>query len=102
MGKKEELEKEFRAKLAELKKHNNFYFNKDKPIISDADYDFLKKELLDLEKKYNFLKDLNLLKNFVGATPSNKFRKINHLIPMLSLSNAFDKDDIVDFIKKIN
>ena len=102
MGKKEELEKEFKVKFEELKKHNNFYFNKDKPIISDADYDFLKKELLDLEKKYTFLKDLNLLKNSVGATPSNKFRKINHLIPMLSLSNAFDKNNMNDFVKKIN
>ena len=102
MKKKEQLEKEFKSKLAELKKHNNFYFNKDKPIISDADYDLLKKELLDLEKKYTFLKDLNLLNNFVGATPSNKFKKINHLIPMLSLSNAFDKNDMNDFVKKIN
>ena len=102
MKKKEELINYFKIKLKELKKHNNLYFNKDKPVISDADYDLLKKELLDLEKKNKFLKNLNLLKNLVGAPLSNKFRKINHLIPMLSLSNAFDKNDMKDFIKKIN
>ena len=51
MKKKEELINYFKIKLKELKKHNNLYFNKDKPVISDADYDLLKKELLDLEKK---------------------------------------------------
>ena len=43
-----------------------------------------------------------MLKNIVGSSPSNKFKKIQHLKPMLSLSNAFDKNDMVDFIKKIN
>ena len=86
----------------ELKKHNDLYFNKDNPVISDADYDVLKKELLNLENKNKSLKKLNLLKNLVGAPPLNKFRKINHLIPMLSLSNAFNQNDMSDFIKKIN
>ena len=42
------------------------------------------------------------MKNLVGAPPTNKFEKIKHLKPMLSLSNAFDKDDMLDFLKKIN
>ena len=42
------------------------------------------------------------MKNLVGAPPTNKFNKIKHLKPMLSLSNAFDKDDMLDFLKKIN
>ena len=42
------------------------------------------------------------MKNLVGAPPTNKFDKIKHLKPMLSLSNAFDKDDMLDFLKKIN
>ena len=40
--------------------------------------------------------------SIVGAKPSNKFKKIKHIIPMLSLSNAFDKKNMEDFIKKIN
>ena len=102
MNKKKDLVKEFKKKVEQLKKHNYLYFNKDKPIISDAEYDKLKKNINNLENSNNFLKELNLLKNIVGSSPSNKFKKIQHLKPMLSLSNAFDKNDMVDFIKKIN
>ena len=102
MNKKKDLVKEFKKKVEQLKKHNYLYFNKDKPIISDAKYDKLKRNINNLENSNNFLKELNLLKNIVGSSPSNKFKKIQHLKPMLSLSNAFDKNDMVDFIKKIN
>jgi DNA ligase (NAD+) len=102
MDKEKNLIKRFEEKVKELKKHNILYFNKDKPIISDAEYDNLKKQLLKTEKSNEFLKKLNLLSNLVGAPPTNKFNKFNHLKPMLSLSNAFDKDDMIDFIKKIN
>ena len=102
MNKKKDLVKEFKKKVEQLKKHNYLYFNKDKPIISDAEYDKLKRNINNLENSNNFLKELNLLKNIVGSSPSNKFKKIQHLKPMLSLSNAFNKNDMVDFIKKIN
>ncbi len=93
--------KNFRKKVSELKKHNKYYFNNDNPVISDKDYDELKKEIIDIQEKYNFLKDLNLIENLVGSPPTNKFNKIKHLKPMLSLSNAFEKKDMIDFIKKI-
>jgi DNA ligase (NAD+) len=102
MNKEKNLIKEFKEKVKELKKHNILYFNKDKPVISDAEYDDLKKQLFKIEKTNKFLKKLNLLNNLVGAAPTNKFNKFNHLKPMLSLSNAFDKNDMIDFIKKIN
>ena len=96
------LIKEFKKKVKELKKHNILYFNKDEPIISDAEYDNLKRELIKIENSNKTLKKLNLLSKIIGAPPTNKFKKINHLKPMLSLSNAFNKDDMIDFIKKIN
>ena len=102
MNKEKNLIKEFKEKVKELKKHNILYFNKDKPVISDAEYDDLKKQLFKIEKTNKFIKKLNLLNNLVGATPTNKFNKFNHLKPMLSLSNAFDGNDMIDFIKKIN
>ena len=102
MNKKKNLIDDFKEKVEELKKHNFFYFNKDKPIISDADYDNLKKQLIKLEKSNKDFKKLNLLSNIIGSPPTNKFKKILHLKPMLSLSNAFDKNDMVDFIKKVN
>jgi len=102
MNKEKNLIKEFKERIKELKKHNILYFNKDKPVISDAEYDDLKKQLFKIEKTNKYLKKLNLLNNLVGATPTNKFNKFNHLKPMLSLSNAFDRNDMIDFIKKIN
>jgi len=102
MVNRKELVKEFKKKIEVLIKHNKLYFNQDNPKISDSNYDILKKELVNLEKKNKFLKDLNLLDNIVGSPPSNKFKKIKHLKPMLSLSNAFEKKDMQDFLKKIS
>ena len=93
---------EFKKKIKIIKEHNNLYFNQDNPKISDAEYDNIKNELIDLEKKNKFLKELNLLNNLVGSPPSNKFNKIKHLKPMLSLSNAFARKNMEDFLKKIN
>ncbi len=98
---KNTLLKEYKKKISEIKKHNSLYFNHDNPKISDKEYDDLKKEIILLENKHLFLKKLNLLSTIVGAKPTNKFKKIQHLKPMLSLSNAFDKKDMFDFVKKI-
>ncbi len=89
-------------KLNELKKHNNYYYNEDSPKISDFEYDNLKKEILELEKKYSFLKKTKSIDFIIGAKLSNKFEKVKHLSPMLSLSNAFNLEDMRDFQKKIN
>ncbi len=102
MEKKFLLINEFKKKVKEIKKHNNLYYNFDNPKISDSDYDKLKKEIISLEQNYKFLKDLKLLNNLVGATPTNKFKKVKHESAMLSLSNAFNKENMQDFIKKIN
>ena len=102
MNSKEKIIEKYQSNIKNLKKHNDLYFNKDNPKISDAEYDKIKKETIELEKKHDFLKKIDSVKDIVGAPPTNKFKKIKHLKPMLSLSNAFDKDDIVDFIKKIN
>ena len=100
--KKSEILKIYKDKVKELKKHNFLYFNKDNPKISDAEYDKLKEELIKLEESNTSLKKLNLLQNIVGSKPTNKFKKIKHLKSMLSLSNAFEKKDMEDFLKKID
>ena len=102
MKEKPEIIKNYKKKVKILIEHNNLYFNKDKPKISDGDYDLLKKEIFELEKKFSYLKKLNLTKSIIGSPPTNKFKKIKHLMPMLSLSNAFDASDMQDFLKKIN
>ena len=98
---KKEIEKTYIKKINELKKHDKAYFKYDNPLISDKDYDVVKKEILNLEKKYKYLKSKNSPSDKIGYQPSDKFRKIAHNVPMLSLSNAFSKENIEVFIKKI-
>ena len=99
---RKQIEKSYLKKINILKKYNEAYFKNDKPIVSDIDYDDLKKKILDFEKKYSYLKSKNSPSVTIGYEPSSKFQKINHLKPMLSLSNAFKKDDMKDFLKKIS
>ena len=91
----------FKRKIKYIKKLNKSYYEFDRPIISDVEYDNIKKEILDFENKYPYLKKITSVEKIIGAPPSNKFKKIKHLYPMLSLSNAFNKDDMINFIKKV-
>jgi len=97
-----EIEIIYNKKIDKLKKCNEAYYDKDNPLISDRDYDILKQEILNFEKKYKYLKNKNSSAELVGYKPSNKFKKIKHLKPMLSLSNAFDKDGMENFLSKIS
>tara|TARA_B100001250_G_C19806372_1_gene793507 strand:- start:324 stop:2351 length:2028 start_codon:yes stop_codon:yes gene_type:complete len=98
----EEITKEYQNKIRLIKKYNKLYYNEDNPSVSDEEYDNLKKEIISLEKKNKFLSKFDSVENIVGSKPSKKFKKIKHSKPMLSLSNAFEKNDILDFKKKIN
>ena len=98
---KSDIKKNYQLKLKEFNKHNKLYYNKSKPIISDSEFDDLKREIIDLENKYKFLKSKKSPTISIGYTPSKSFEKYKHKIPMLSLSNAFDKDDLLNFEKKI-
>ena len=96
------INKDYLNKIKLLDEHNKNYYDRDKPIISDQKYDLLKKNTIDLEKKYNFLKNQRSPSSSVGFKPSKNFKKIRHKIPMLSLSNAFNEEDLHNFEKKIN
>ena len=67
-----------KKKLDNIKKHNKFYYINDKPKISDSEYDKLKKEIFELEKKYPYLKKIDTISKIVGSSPSSKFKKIKH------------------------
>ena len=99
---KSDIIKDYQKKIKLIKKYNKLYYNDDSPLIPDSEYDKLKKEIVDLEDQNRFLKKFGSIKNIVGSKPSNKFKKIKHTKPMLSLSNAFGKEDMVNFLKKIN
>ena len=100
--KRKEIGKIYIKKINRLRKNNEAYFKHDNPIISDREYDSLKIEILNLEKKHNYLKNKNSPDQKIGYEPSTKFKKIKHLKPMLSLSNAFEKKDMKDFLSKIS
>jgi DNA ligase (NAD+) len=102
MSNKKKIINEYKKKINFLIKHNKFYFTQDAPKITDYEFDKVKKETLELVKKNPYLDQIINVSSIVGARPSNKFKKILHLKPMLSLSNAFDRNDMVDFLKKIN
>ena len=95
------IKKEYLNKISKLEKHNEAYYDKNSPKISDSEYDNLKKDIIDLEKKYKFLNHKKSPSKIVGFKPSKNFKKIKHKVPMLSLSNAFDENDLVNFEKKI-
>ena len=98
---KREIKNKYNLKLKELNKHNKLYYNKSKPIISDSEYDNLKLDILNLEQKYKYLKSVKSPSKIVGHKPSKLFEKYQHKVPMLSLSNAFDENDLLNFEKKI-
>ena len=100
MIKKKEIIKEYKEKIKILNKYNKFYYNNNNPIVDDGKFDFLKKEVQLLEKKYNFLKNKLSPSVAIGYKPSKNFIKSKHRRPMLSLSNAFNKEDLVNFEKK--
>ena len=101
MKNNKDIIKSYKKKITKIKLYNKQYFSEDNPKISDANYDKLKHEVLELEKRFPNLKKKFSVSKIVGSPPSNKFKKIKHLRPMLSLSNAFDKNDMEDFLKKI-
>ena len=98
---KREIKKIYLNKINQLKNHNFQYYEKNDPKISDSNYDKLKKEILNLEKKYKFLNSKDSPSNSVGFNPSKNFLKAKHRERMYSLSNAFDKNDLENFEKKI-
>ena len=101
MTEKEKIIKLYKKKTEQFLKYNKAYFLKDNPIISDSQFDELKNELLGLAKKYSYLKKIKNLENMVGSKPSTKFNKVKHSKPMLSLGNAFNEEEMLDFQKKI-
>tara|TARA_B100000029_G_scaffold438150_1_gene453794 strand:- start:3394 stop:5418 length:2025 start_codon:yes stop_codon:yes gene_type:complete len=101
MTNKKQISKIYKEKIKKFNKFNKAYFEKDNPLISDHKFDLLKKDLIKFEKEHPFLKESGGVQDLIGSKPSNKFDKVKHSKEMLSLSNAFDKDDMIDFKKKI-
>lgn len=84
-----------------LNQANTDYHGNDAPVLSDAQYDALKREHAELEAAFPHLKRADSPSDYVGSAPSEKFVKLTHSQRMLSLSNAFDATDVADFVSGI-
>ena len=98
---KKNIYSDYIKKIKLFKKYNKAYYEQSNPKVTDEEYDNLKHEILKLEKKYKFLKSEDSPLKIVGHKPSKNFKKSLHKVPMLSLSNAFSEDDLINFEKKI-
>jgi DNA ligase (NAD+) len=98
---KKKIKKLYQNKIKLLNKFNKNYYDKNKSIVDDKNYDELKINILSLEKKYNFLKSKKSPSEVIGYKPSKNFKKSLHRVPMLSLANAFSEDDLINFEKRI-
>ncbi|HVS06891.1 MAG TPA: NAD-dependent DNA ligase LigA [Candidatus Dormibacteraeota bacterium] len=95
-----------RARALELRRlierANRQYYELDQPEITDAEYDALFRELVELETQYPELITPDSPTQRVGGPPSDAFAKVTHRTPMLSLSNAFDRDEVREFDKRVS
>ena len=98
---KEVIRKNYKKKIRLINNYNQKYYNENLSIISDSDYDELKKEILALENKYSYLRSKDSPSKTIGYKPSKNFKKAPHRVPMLSLANAFSEEDLLNFEKKI-
>ena len=99
--KKKAIEVEYNKKIKLYDKYNKYYYNNSSPKVSDKEFDELKADILSLEKKYKFINSEKSPRITVGYKPSKNFKKVEHRVSMLSLSNAFSEEDLNNFEKKI-
>src|ERR1051326_7893602 len=86
---------------AEIAAHDKRYYQEDAPSVSDAQYDALRARNEAIETRFPALLRPDSPSRRVGAKPAEKFAKIRHAVPMLSLGNAFADEDVIDFIERI-
>ncbi len=86
---------------AEIARHDALYYREDAPEISDAEYDGLRARNAALEAAFPHLVRADSPTHKVGAAPAGAFGKVRHAVPMLSLGNAFDDEDVTDFAERV-
>ena len=97
-----EIVSQMRMLIESLKQHNYAYYVLDNPILEDSEYDQLRRSLLEIEEEYPDLVQPDSPINQVGDMPLSAFTQVTHDIPMLSLGNVFEYDDLRDFMRRVN
>lgn len=96
-----EAQAEHGALEREIAEHDKRYYEEDAPTVSDAEYDDLRKRYEALEAQFPELTSTESLTQKVGARASEKFAKVRHRVPMLSLANGFEDEEVVEFVERI-
>lgn len=99
--KREDAKKRMEQLYDDIETHNHRYYVLDDPLISDEEYDALMRELVQLEKDYPQWKKKHSPTERVGGEPLPHFTKVEHEIPMLSLGNAFNEQELRDFDRRV-
>ena len=97
----EEAASELERLAGEIAYHDRLYHQQDAPEISDAEYDALVRRNQAIESRFPGLKRPDSPSERVGAAPTGPFKKVRHTIPMLSLSNAFEEEEVGDVLARI-
>ena len=97
----EEASSEHARLAAEIGEHNRLYYQEDAPRVSDAEYDAMLRRLHDIEARFPELITPDSPTQQVGAPLTSGFAKVRHAVPMLSLANAFDDDDVTEFVARV-
>lgn len=90
----------YRYLQTELARLEHAYYVLDQPLVPDAEYDRLYRELLDLEQKHPDWISADSLSQRVGGTPLKVFNEVKHAVPMLSLNNAFEESELINFDRR--
>ena len=98
---KVEAEAELARLAEEIAAHDAAYYQQDAPLVSDGEYDALRRRNEEIEARFPELKRSDSPSERVGAAPTSAFGKVEHVVPMLSLGNAFDDADVTDFDARI-
>ena len=93
---------QMRTLIAAIKANNYAYYVLDNPTLEDSEYDQLRRTLLELEEEYPDLVQPDSPINQVGDIPLSAFTQVTHDIPMLSLGNVFEYDDLSAFMRRVN
>jgi DNA ligase (NAD+) len=85
----------------EIAEHDERYYGQDAPSISDAEYDALRRRYEEIETRFPELAHSDSLSRKIGAKAAEKFAKVRHRVPMLSLANAFSEEEVKDFVARV-